>query len=368
MKTTPEFELRLATRQDDADIRALISSVAMPGDVSIRFSREPDYFLGATIMGNPCDVLVARNQPGGELAGIAVRAEHHAFLNGREASLGYIGQIRIAPDYRGRWLVNQGAEWFREASSPELLYFGVIASENSRVRQLLTGSRPPAGLHTRDMGGLTTCALLLRPSRFHRTPGVDISPGSAETLPEIVNFLRQHGARRQFFPAYSLENFTNGASLRGLNVEDILVARRGDQIVGVLSVWDQAAYKQDVVERYGPTLRRMRPAYDLIARCIGARPLTPPGQAIQLAFATHICILNDDPGVMRSLLSVAKINAFHRGKAFLMVGLSDNDLLLKTVRRQLHIKYHSDLFAVSWSSEAVRQLDERLPYIEIATL
>ena len=251
MNSSPDFEFRLATTQDDADIRALIGSVSMPGAVSIRFSREPDYFLGTAIMGNPCDVLVARHQLDGQLAGIAVRAEHHAFLNGHEATLGYIGQIRIAPDYRGRWLVNQGAEWFREASSPELLYFGVIASENSRVRQLLTGSRPPAGLHTRDMGGLTTCALLLHPTRLHCAPGVDISPGSAETLPEIVNFLRQHGARRQFFPAYSLENFTNGASLRGLNVEDILVARRGDQIVGVLSVWDQAAYKQDVVERYG---------------------------------------------------------------------------------------------------------------------
>ena len=96
---------------------------------------------------------MARHQLDGKLAGIAVRAEHRAFLNGQEATLGYIGQMRIAPDYRGRWLVHQGAEWFREASTPDLLYFGVISSENSRVRQLMTGSRPPAGLHTRDMGG-----------------------------------------------------------------------------------------------------------------------------------------------------------------------------------------------------------------------
>ena len=68
MNTSPDFELRQATAQDDADIRALISSVSMPGAVSIRFSREPDYFLGATIMGNPCDVLVVRHQPDGQLA------------------------------------------------------------------------------------------------------------------------------------------------------------------------------------------------------------------------------------------------------------------------------------------------------------
>ena len=51
MNTLPDFELRQATMEDDADIRALIGSVSMPGAVSIRFSREPDYFLGTTIMG-----------------------------------------------------------------------------------------------------------------------------------------------------------------------------------------------------------------------------------------------------------------------------------------------------------------------------
>ena len=43
-----------------------------------------------------------------------------------------------------------------------------------------------------------------------------------------------------------------------------------------------------------PRCAALRPVYDLFARCIGALPLTPPGQAIQLAFAAGICILNDE--------------------------------------------------------------------------
>ena len=74
-----------------------------------------------------------------------------------------------------------------------------------------------------------------------------------------------------------------------------MVARRGKKIVGVMAVWDQAAYKQDIVDAYSPTLRRLRPVYNLVARLLGAHPLTPPGQAIQLAFAACICIANDDP-------------------------------------------------------------------------
>ncbi len=118
----------------------------------------------------------------------------------------------------------------------------------------------------------------------------------------------------------------------------------------------------------GLRLRRLRPVYDLVARLFGARPLTPPGQAIPLAFAACICIADDDPAVMRALLSACAINAYERGKAFLMLGLSDDDPLLAVARRYLHITYHSDLFAVSWSEAPVKQLDGRIPYIEIATL
>jgi hypothetical protein len=125
MKEAGEFALRWATTADEPDIRALVGSVAMPGAVSVRFAREPGYFLGTTIMGDPCDVLVARHRRDGRLAGIGCRAERRAFINGQEARLGYIGQIRVREGFRGTWLVQRGADWFKEASAPGLLNFGV---------------------------------------------------------------------------------------------------------------------------------------------------------------------------------------------------------------------------------------------------
>jgi hypothetical protein len=51
-----------------------------------------------------------------------------------------------------------------------------------------------------------------------------------------------------------------------------------------------------------------------------------------------------------------------------MIGLCDDDPLLAVARRYLHITYHSDLMAVAWSEAPLKQLDGRVPYIEIATL
>ena len=135
-----------------------------------------------------------------------------------------------------------------------------------------------------------------------------------------------------------------------------------------MATWDQMAYKQDVVDVYGSTLQHLQPAYDLFARLLGARPLTPPGQAMPLVFAACTCIVGDDPAVMRALIATCARVAHLRGKAYLMLGLADNDPLLAVVRRWLHVTYRSDLYAASTSAELLPKLDDRIPYVEIATL
>ncbi len=372
-----EFEVRLATRADEPDVRELVGSVAMPGDVAIRFVREPDYFLGTTIMGDPCDVVVARRRGDGALAGVACRGEQDAYVGGEPTRVGYLGQIRIAPWARGRGLVTRGARLLRERTPPGTLSFGVIARENPRAARALVGPRLPAGLRVARVGGLTTCAVVLRPGRAPggRTPpgqagrgGIEVRPADAATLADALAFWEAHGPRRQFFPVTTAAGFADGATLRGLRPEHVQVAWRGGRVVGTMALWEQSAYKQDVVDAYGPTLRRLRPAFDLAARLWGARPLTPPGEAIALAFAARVCVADDDPGVMRALLRACSAAAEARGLAFLMLGLADDDPLLPVVRRRPHVTYRSDLIALSWTEDARARLDGRVPYVEIATL
>lgn len=368
MSVSGGFDIRLATRSDEPEIRALVASVPMPGSVTVRFAREPDYFLGTTVMGDPCDVIVARRIADGALVGMACRAERRSFINGAEATTGYLGQIRIAPEFQGRWLVQRGARLVREMSREGLVYLGVIAAENPRARRVLVEHRPPAGLRAVRLSGLTTCAILLRPRRLRRAPGVEVRAASVAELPRLAAFLAANGPRRQLFPAYSLDDFTGGTMLRGLAPEDVMVAWRGGEIVGCMAAWDQAAYKQDIVEGYSRTLVRMRPVYDLAARLLGAQLLTKRGEAIPLAFGACVCVARDDPAVAAALVAACARHAYARSKAYLMLGFADEDPLLQVARRWLHVTYRSDIYAFSWSVDPAAVLDGRVPYVEVATL
>jgi hypothetical protein len=71
---------------------------------------------------------------------------------------------------------------------------------------------------------------------------------------------------------------------------------------------------------------------------------------------------------MRALLGACTERARDQGKAFLMLGLADDDPLLPVARPWMHVTYRSDLFALSWSADPAALLDARVPFIEIATL
>lgn len=369
-----EFHYRLATPADDAAIRQLLAAHPVPGHITLGYEREPDYFLGCGTMGSFWQVLVASHEATGELAGLACRATRPMWINGEVQEVGYLSQLRVAERFRGHWLVVRGFHMFRTLHEDGRVsaYLATIIEENDEARGLLV-ERPRRTMPAfREREQLLTLALLLRRSR--RPPsapdGLRIERGSAETLGEIVAFLRRQGAQRQFFPVYEEKDFGGSPLTRGFAVEDFLVARRGVQIVGTLGLWDQLAYKQTVVRGYSGGLRAARPMLNGALRLIGASPLPDPGQPLRFVYASFLAIAQDDPVVFRTLLRHGYHLASERGYSFLMVGLVARDPLLPLARAEFHVPYHSRLYTVFWADGAAfdERLDDRLPTLELAAL
>ena len=353
-----EVAFSLATRDDDAAIRALLASNPLPGRIRLRLEREPDYFTGCATMGNFSQVLVARD--GSRVVGVACRAIRSVFINGEPADVGYLGQLRIDPGYRGRALVMRGFRRLRDlhADGRVSAYITTIVEGNEQAEGVLVRHRRGAMPRYRPLDQLITLAL---PVPRHLPAPVATSDGE---LAGVVAFLMREGRTRNFFPVWS------ATAAPSFDPHDFAVVHRDGEIAGVAGFWDQSAYKQTVVDGYAPGLAASRPLLNVAARMFGRMTLPRAGSPLPLAYGSFFLSARNDPGVTRELIDRLLRVAKGRGRDVLLVGLAESDPSLAAAQTFRHIAYRSGIYTVSWDDgdEFHDRLDGRPVYLDVATL
>jgi hypothetical protein len=363
-----------ARPEDDAGIRDLLRRQIMPGRVSLSMARDPDFTLGCAVTGDDCRILVARSATDGTVVGVACRSTRRVFLNGREERIGYLGQLRIDDRYRGRWLLARG---FSQLASihrddPVPVYLASIVDRNDEATGVLVRSRRPSFPAFRGVARYTTLALPVWWRRASLRGREEIVPATIDQIPELVRFLRREGARRQFSCAWT-EQTLYAVNDLGLRLEDVRIARRAGAIVGVIALWDQSAYKQTIVRGYSGWLRLAAALAGPSAHWLPRTLLPGIGDQVRSAYASLICVENDDAHVFGRLVRQAYILANLRGHDYLLVGLDVCDPLLRVARAYPHLAYPSRLYLVTWFGQSCAEsshapLDSRPAYVDAATL
>jgi hypothetical protein len=363
------LHIGLATPADDAGIRELLRKEAMPGRIAITCEREPEFSIGCEASGENTTVLVARDCNSGAIAGVACRSERDVYVNGNPMRLGYLGQLRVDQRYRGRWLVARGLAMFKDlhARAPLPAYLAAITSENREAEGILVDK--PRKLFPAFRAVADYCTLAF-PAIQPRRPAAGVTSAEPSEIPEIVCFLRAEGSRRQFFPVWTEARFEVLTARLGLRVDDIQILRSGGEIRGVMAVWDQSAYKQNVVRSLPGWMRAAGPIYNAGAPWLGRPRLPRTGEKIRNGYAAFVCVSEDDQTVCERLLTATLDCAARRGLEYVVLGLDERDPLLHVARKRPHIPYRSRLFVVEWPEgrNLHAQLDRRPTSVEIATL
>jgi len=366
-----QFRVDLAVAADDAAIRGLYRSQPMPGRISVAFEREPDFSLGCRVTGEECQIVVARTSTGGEIAAVACRSARRLYVNGSEQRLGYLGQLRIDERFRGRWLVSRGFALLKQLheTDPLLSYLVSIVDGNHEATGVLVRNRRKMFPAFHPVVDFCTLAISVRGYRPAIHSDVNISSANANLLGEVAAFLRSSGARRQFFPVWTEERL-RGLTALGLRIEDLRIARRNREIIGVVGLWDQSAYKQTVVHGYSGWMKAAAPIYNLTAPWLGRATLPRPGEKLRSAYAAFLCVANDDEKVFAPLLRELYNLTRFRGFDYLLVGLDTRDPLLPVERDYAHVAYPSRLYLAEWpdGGHVHERLDRRPAYVDIATL
>ncbi len=362
----------LATPSDDAALRRLLAEIPMGGGIRVAFEREPSYFHAVGVQGHFAQVVVARDTATGALAGVGTRSVSPRFVNGEVRQVGYLSDLRLAPAYRGGTLVARGYRLLRELHRDGRadLYYTVIAADNETALRTIAARR--AGLPPyRDLGLLLSPAVNLVRRRRALPADVEIVRGHRRLLPDIVACLNRNGQRRQFGPAYAVEDFDPACAwLRGFRVEDFYAALRGSRVVGVLARWDQNPFKQTRVLGYGGALRLLRPLYNLAAPVLGAPRFPAPGARLRAFYVAFVAIDGDDLAVFRALLRRLYNEAVESGYGYCLIGLHEGDPLAAALSDYRLSPFRGRLFCVHFEDgeAAYRRLDGRPPHVELAFL
>jgi hypothetical protein len=365
------FAITLAGRGDDAELRALLRDNPMNGSMQVTFEREPDFFAACTIRGSFHQVGVGRELESGRIVGLGTRSIAEAFVNGRAVPFGWLSDLRLAPAYRGGTLVARGYRFLRQlhGDSRAELYGTMIFHDNQTALRTIAATR--AGLPAyHDLGVMHCPGINLRRRKPAIAADCEIIRGRRELLPEIVDCLNRNNARKQFAPVHDVESFLHGNRWRDFQPLDFYVARRNDQVVGVIGRWDQSAFKQTRVISYGKRLRWMVPAANAVQSLLGAPAFPEPGQYVPFFYVSFIAVDQDDRGVFRALLREVYNGGVGSSFRYAMVGLHERDPLLTVLQEYSLTPFAGRLFCVCFADgePAFRNLDDRVPYVEAATL
>jgi len=359
----------LAHAGHDAQIRALLRTIDMPGPIRLAFCREPDYFLGQGIYGPVSQTLVWESK--GEIKAMGCRSVKTVYINGRETGIGYLHGLRIAPSVRNHTVLGRGYRAIRELHADGLApaYLTTIVNANRAARRVLTSKK--AGIpEYRDIGTYHVSTLFLDRHVAGRKNGIEIVNGARVSLDDIIRFLNKQGRRRQFFPFMQESDF-NSPYTRGFSPKDFLVAVNGSNIIGTLGLWDQRAYKQHIIAGYSGSFSMVRPFINVMLKAAGCLPLPPPGKHLGCLIACFVCVDGDDPCVLESLLAEAMRNIHGNGFFGVSIGFHESDPLRNGVKRYFRLSYESRMYLACW--EDGRSFCDacgngRIPYLELGAL
>ncbi len=365
------FEFSLATSSDDAALRARMAQDVLEGNIAVSFRREPDYFAGAALQGQQMQVIKCVDKISGQLVGMGARLSSPAWVNGQKRTLGYLADLRGDPAYRGGTLLARGYRFLRQLheQQPLPLYYSVILEGNRPALETIASGR--AGLPCyRPLGRMLTPAIHLDlPRRIRRQKGVTVERAQPSQLPQVFAFISRCYSRKQLAPVYTPEDLQTGR-LRGLQAEDIWVATKENQIIGVLAAWDQKGIRQTHVESYSPSLRLMRPAYNLLAHLSPLKPLPEPGARLPYFYLALCAIADDDAGIFRVLLSHLYAHYRKGPWHYCIAGLHETSPLAAVLKDYRRVPAAGHLFVVHYPEDqtAFDVLDGRVPHVEMGAV
>lgn len=321
----PSF--RRARPEDDSGLRWILRQSPFGKRIGFTLEREPSFFDAEGVWGDSTRTGVLATESPGPPLGLLSRSAIQVYLGGTVREVGFVHSARLP---RGGTLA-AAAEFLRSARGPEAAPIDILAILEEEVdlrRELLKPGRglPPV----RHAGSVSVFLVSVRAMdlRYVRPAAGVASPA---LLPQVLDCLERNGLRSALAPVWRTLDLEGPHRRRGLELSDIRVHLEKDDVRGCIGVWDQTSFKQAVLRSYAHSSG--------LWTLVGKRPedrrkylLPTEGSPLRSATISHLAVDGDDPGLFRSLIAAACVEARRRRLDHIVLALGKDDPLAGVLR------------------------------------
>jgi GNAT superfamily N-acetyltransferase len=321
--------VREAVPDDNAALRAIAASCPMDGDITLRITRDPDFFQLNRLEGSQWRVGVA--EVDGRVVGCAMGAERSAYLHGVEQRTLYAGDLKVIPTMRGTGVADALIRWvmatLRDMGGSDAPILLTVLAGNRAMERRTSGRGTTPGVA--QFATMRAFSLPLLFPRAFKESGLRVSTATARDIEEMVELWRRVAPTRQLAPVMTPETFERGiASAPGLDISSYRLARDASgRLAGFMAWWDQVTFKQSRVLRYSPRLRVARALLNGAATVTRGMSLPDVGELLRYCTAFSVCVPGEAPEVLRALVRSSYAELRDAGYAFATIGLDVCDPL-----------------------------------------
>ncbi len=338
--------VREATQADNAGLLALTRESPMPGAIPLRIDREPDFFRLVRMRGEAI-ALVAEHE--GAIVGCITASARYVFVAGRPERVHYVGDMKVAPDHRGKGVGAQlaGTLFRRLVAANADLLVCVVARGNRRVLTFLEGRFEIPRFQAL---GRFFVHQVLASRRPPRTP-YQITAATEADLPEIAPLSRRFNRAYELAPVLCWEDWREELR-RPDDANAVLVARKERAVRAVASVFDATWAKQHVVLGMPLGIALVAAPLRLLGCVWPPARLPASGEAVKMLFLRNLAVAPGHEEGLRALVQAARNRAGMASMPFLVVGLHERDPLREILRPFPKLTMGSEAFVTSLKGDS----------------
>jgi hypothetical protein len=364
------MEFRLATESDDRAIRELLQQIPLSGALRIRYQREPSYLKSVEIQGMPQQTLVGLRN--GKIMAVGSRNIQRLFIGGEIKTAGYISNLRYHPGARHGISLLKGIREMEGLPSglPVDFHYATFISDDINTGRIFTADRSRMPGIT-DIGMLNTFSMPVRKKKVNVKPDLrfDIVRADEKLMPLIMSFLKKEGARHDFFP--DLDGGTYAPAL--LQPDSFFAVFESGDLSGVCSVADLTGFRQYIMEGCSGWFGMLRVPLNGYYALRRMHSIPRRGEEVKIAHIGFPIVRDDDPEILKALLSHVYGFVSGSGKHYLGISLHEKSPLIKGLDGFHKINYTSRLCIVKLNNDKftagiMLRGSSRIPFVDLLRL